>query len=182
MHRILHALTGLAVALTLSCGAHAAVNDAAAGGFSVTETVHIAAPPDKVYPALIQPAQWWSSQHTFSHDAANLSLDAKAGGCWCEKLPDGGSVQHMTVLFVRPGGALRLRGALGPLQGLGVGGALTIELKAAAGGTDLTATYNVGGYLKDGLASWAPPVDGVLSEQFARLKLLVENGSPETKH
>ena len=182
MHRIFHAATGLAIALALSCGAHAAVNDAGAGGFSVIETVHIAAPPDKVYGELIQPSRWWSSQHTFSHDAANLSLDARAGGCWCEKLPNGGSVQHMTVLYVQPGEALRLHGALGPLQGLGVGGALTIELKASSGGTDLTATYNVGGYLKDGLASWAPPVNGVLGEQFGRLKNLLETGNPNPKH
>lgn len=182
MHRIYHALTGLPIALALSCGAYAAVNDAAANGFSVTETVHIAAPPDKVYAALIQPSHWWSAQHTFSHDAGNLSLDAKAGGCWCEKLPDGGSVQHLTVLFARPSEVLRLRGALGPLQGLGVSGALTIELKAVSSGTDLAATYNVGGYLKDGLASWAPPVDGVLGEQFGRLKSLIETGSPDTKH
>jgi len=44
---------------------------------------------------------------------------------------------------------------------------------------DLTATYNVGGYLKDGLASWSIPVDHVLGEQFIRLKSFVETGKPE---
>lgn len=171
----------IAVALVIPQNVCAAVNDSGANGFSVTEKVHIAAAPDKVYAELTQPADWWSSKHTFSKDAANLSLDANAGGCWCEKLPDGGSVQHLTVFFADPNKALVLRGALGPLQGLGVEGGLTIELTAAGDGTDLTATYNIGGYLKDGLASWAPPVDGVLNEQFTRLKSYIETGSPEPK-
>jgi uncharacterized protein YndB with AHSA1/START domain len=181
MHRFFNILAGLAVAVMLSCPSHAAVNDAAAGGFSVTEAVHIAAAPDKVYAALIAPGTWWSSRHTFSHDAANLTLDARAGGCWCEKLPGGGSVEHLTVVFADPGKVLVLRGALGPMQGLGVEGALTIKLAAAGDGTDLTLTYNVGGYLKDGLTSWAAPVDGVLGEQVGRLKALIETGAPDLK-
>jgi uncharacterized protein YndB with AHSA1/START domain len=159
----------------------AAVTDAAANGFSVTEKVHIAAPPDKVYGELIVPAHWWSSTHTFSRSAANLTLDAKAGGCWCETLPNGGSVQHLAVVFAMPGKTLVMRGALGPLQGLGVEGAMTITLKPVADGTDLSLTYNVGGYLKDGLQSMAAPVDGVLAEQMNRLKSDVETGMPESK-
>jgi len=59
-------------------------------GFEVRETVRTAA-PDKVYGALLNPAHWWNSEHTFSGSAANLALDARAGGCWCETLPDGGA-------------------------------------------------------------------------------------------
>ena len=72
----------------------------------------------------------------FSKSAANLTLDAKAGGCWCETLPDGGSVEHLVVVFADPGKTLVMRGALGPLQGLGVEGALSIVLKPAGDGTD----------------------------------------------
>ncbi|HXC56755.1 MAG TPA: SRPBCC domain-containing protein [Rhizomicrobium sp.] len=177
MQRIAHAVAGFLVALAMTSPARAAVNDAATNGFSVTEAVHIAAPPDKVYAALVTPARWWSPVHTFSKNAANLVLDAKAGGCWCETLPGGASVQHLTVVYAAPGHGLVLRGALGPLQGLGVEGALTVALKPAAGGTDLTLTYNVGGYLKDGLASFAAPVDQVLGEQVGRLKSLIETGA-----
>ena len=83
MNKITHAAIGLVVALFAAGPCTAAVTDAAANGFSVAQTIHIAAKPDKVYAELIKPAHWWSSTHTFSHDAANLSLDAKAGGCWC---------------------------------------------------------------------------------------------------
>jgi uncharacterized protein YndB with AHSA1/START domain len=180
MHHYLHMALGLAVATLVVHPACGAVRDAAANGFSVVESVHIAAAPDTVYAELVQPAHWWSSQHTFSQSAANLTLEVKAGGCWCETLPDG-SVQHLIVVMARTGKKLVMRGALGPLQGLGVDGAMTIDLKPADGGTDLTATYNVGGYLKDGLASWAPPVDNVLGEQFNRLKTDVETGGKQAK-
>ena len=181
MHRSFQVLTGLLIALAVICPAHATVNDAAANGFSVSENLHIAAAPDKVYAELVRPAHWWSPRHTFSQNAGNLMLDPKAGGCWCERLPDGGSVLHLIVVHALPGKILVMRGALGPLQGLGVDGAMTITLKTASDGTDLTLTYNVGGYLKDGLQNFAGPVDGVLGEQVTRLKALIETGSPEPK-
>jgi uncharacterized protein YndB with AHSA1/START domain len=181
MHRLFHAAAGMLIATALSCPAHAAVNDAAANGFSVSETVHLAASPAKVYEALIAPQNWWSSAHTFSGNAADLSLDARAGGCWCEKLPDGGSVAHLIVVYADPDRALRLRGALGPLQGLGVEGAMTITLTPEGDGTGLVLTYNIGGYVKGGLAALAQPVDAVLGEQVARLKSFVETGPRDAR-
>ena len=48
-----------------------------------------------------------------------------------------------------------------------------IVLKPAGDRTELTLTYDVGGYAKGGLAeTLAAPVDGVLGEQVARLKKL----------
>ena len=175
------ALAGLTIAACLTEPACAAVSNSAANGFSVVEKLHIAAAPEKIYAELIMPSHWWSSQHTFSKSAGNLTLDAKAGGCWCETLPDGGSVQHLAVVFADPGKTLVMRGALGPLQGLGVEGAMSIVLKPAADGTDLSLTYSVGGYLKDGLASWAALVDEVLAEQMTRLKSLIETGTPDLR-
>lgn len=181
MHRIAHAILGFAIAFLFTRPVCAAVNDSAANGFSVVEKVHIAAPPARVYEEVVTPAHWWSSLHTFSGSAANLALDPKAGGCWCETLPGGGSVLHLNVVFADPAKTLVMRGALGPLQRLGVEGALTISLKPAEDGTDMSLTYNVGGYLKDGLASWAAPVDAVLGEQVARLKSLIETGTPDLR-
>ena len=47
----------------------------AGNGFEIRETAYTAAAPDKVYAALLTPARWWSSEHTFSGSAANLVLD-----------------------------------------------------------------------------------------------------------
>ena len=70
-------------------------------------------PAARVWSALIQPGQWWSSVHTFSHDAHNLTLDPRAGGCWCEALPSGGGVRHMAVVYVAPGQTLRVGVSIG---------------------------------------------------------------------
>lgn len=171
----------LALAAAVACGtggrAMAEVVSAAGNGFEVRETAHIAAAADKVYAALLIPANWWSSDHTFSHSAANLALDARAGGCWCETLPGGGSVEHLRVVYVAPGKVLRLRGALGPMQAMAVEGSMTWILKSAADGTDLSMSYGVGGYNKDGFDELSKVVDRVLGEQVERLKRLVE-GAP----
>jgi uncharacterized protein YndB with AHSA1/START domain len=160
--------------------AFAAVDDVSPNGFAVSETADIAAAPERVYEALLTPQHWWSGEHTYSHNAANLSLDPRAGGCWCETLPGGGSVQHLVVVNAIPGKLLRLRGALGPLQGMAVEGAMTFGLRAAGNGTELTLTYVVGGYAKQGFAELTGAVDFVLAEQAARLKRLVETGSPQS--
>ena len=176
MHRK-YILAVCAAALTCACiageRAAAEVLNVAANGFEVREIAHTAASPDQVYAALLQPARWWSSDHTFSRSAANLVLDARAGGCWCETLPNGGSVEHLTVVFVSPGKVLRMRGALGPLQALAVDGAMTWSIQSAAGGTDISLTYSVGGYVKDGFDDLSKAVDHVLGEQLTRLKKLV---------
>ncbi len=181
MHRLFHAAAGFAVALALTCPAGAAVIESAPNGFAIEQTVHVAAPPDKVYAALIRPALWWSSAHTFSHSAANLSLDARAGGCFCETLANGGSVQHAVVVDADPGATLRLRGPLGPFQGQGVDSAITFSLKAAGGGTDLVLDNNVGGFMRGGFGEWPARADAMLAEQVARLKAYLETGSPEPK-
>jgi uncharacterized protein YndB with AHSA1/START domain len=156
----------------------AEVKSVAPNGFEVASAATIAAPPDRVYSVLGEISRWWSSSHTFSHDAANLSIDLHAGGCFCERLKNGGSVQHLQVIYAAPGEGLRLRGALGPLQVEGVDGTLSWALKPAEGGTTIAQSYVVGGYIRDGMEQWAPKIDRVLDEQLQRLKSFVEGGSP----
>jgi uncharacterized protein YndB with AHSA1/START domain len=162
----------------LSSGARAEVVDSAAGGFTVKQTVTVAAPAAKAWAALIDIRSWWDKSHTWSGDAANLSLEPAPSGCFCEKLPGGGGVRHMTVVYVEPNKLLRLSGGLGPLQDLAVAGAMTFKLTEAQGKTTLEMTYKIGGYAPTGLAALAKPVDGVLGEQLARWKRKVETGKP----
>ena len=169
----------LAAGLMAAIPAPAAVNDVSATGFTIVETAEISASPDQVYRALATPSRWWNSEHTFSGDAANLSLDPRAGGCWCETLPGGGSTQHMVVVNAMPGKMLRLRGGLGPLQAMAVDGVMTFALKPDGDKTRLTMSYAAGGYSKGGFSDIASAVDGVLGEQVLRLQLFVETGSPQ---
>lgn len=156
----------------------AEVADSGNGGFTVKITEDIHAASDAVYQKLIHVGDWWNSGHTYSGDAHNLSIEEKAGGCFCEKLAGGGSVHHMSVLYFQPGKMLRLGGGLGPLQGIASAGSMTIQLSAANGGTKLDMTYSVAGYFPAGMNTWAAPVDSVLTEQFTRLKNYVERGDP----
>jgi len=181
MQRIFHAAIGLFIAAALSCPVRAAVVESTPSGFAIEQSVHIAAPPAKVYDALVRPAKWWDSAHTFSGSASNLSMEPHAGGCFCEALPNGGSVQHARVVFAAPGDTLRLRGPLGPFQGQGVDGALTFSLKAEGDGTALSLSNNIGGFIKGGFGDWPARADAMLAGQVARLKRYVETGSPDAK-
>lgn len=165
----------LAIALALSAtAANAEVLDAQANGFALKREAVIRAPAERVWAALIKPSTWWNKDHTWSGAAANLSLAPMAGGCFCERLPNGGSVQHLAVVYAQPNVQLTLFGGLGPLQSSGAAGHLVWSLAEKDGQTTLTWTYTVGGYVKGGLDRWAKPVDGVLGEQLDRLKALVE--------
>jgi uncharacterized protein YndB with AHSA1/START domain len=164
--------------MSLAGAAHAEVVDAQANGFEVKASAQIAAPAAKVWAALGRIGDWWDPAHTYSRNAHNLTLELKLGGCLCETLPEGGGVRHMSVIFVQPGRAIRLDGALGPLQGLGVVGRLTWALTEKDGHTTLVQTYDVGGYAPGGADKLAAPVDGVLSEQLGRLAHYVETGAP----
>lgn len=146
-------------------------------GFEVSKTVIVKADPKHVYETLGKPGLWWSSAHTYSGDAKNMTMVLKAGGCFCEAIPkSGGEVEHGRVVYAQPGQALRLSSALGPLQGEGVAGSLTWSLKKVEGGTEITQSYVVGGYIRGGPKQWASAVDMVTGEQLDRLKALLDSG------
>ena len=160
--------------------ASAEIADSAANGFTYKLVLNLQAPPETVYQRLLLVGNWWSSSHTFSGDAHNMILDAKPMGCWCEKLPNGGGVRHMQVVMAMPGKMLVMTGGLGPLQSMAATGSMKFALAPANGGTQMQVTYSVTGYLPAGMNSLAAPVDGVLTEQFTRLKNYVETGNPES--
>jgi hypothetical protein len=147
----------------------AEVLSADAQGFSIALDADTAMTPRQAYDAFIRIGRWWSAAHTYSGDAGNLRLDARPGGCWCEALPGGGFVRHMSVEYAAPGEALRLSGGLGPLQEMGVDGALTVTFKPREGGAKISFRYNVVGRAPNGFAGIAAAVDRVLGEQLTRL-------------
>lgn len=169
---------GIALLALSPAGAPAEVVDLAENGFTVRQTVQVSADAARAWTALVDVGRWWSPDHTYSHDAANLHLDAKPGGCWCETLPGKGGVQHMTVLFTDPGKMLRLSGGLGPLQALGVSAVMTWTFQPAAKGTTVELTYAAGGYRRDGFKDLAPTLDRVLREQIERYQHYVDTGKP----
>jgi len=169
-----------AVAMAAAAPARAEVVTADDARFVVKETATIAAAPPVVWRALTADiGRWWSPDHTWSGDAANLSLDPRPGGCFCERLPDGG-VRHMQVVYAKPPELLRLEGGLGPLQEQSLTGMMTWKLAVAGEGCALEVVYRVAGAVDGGLATWAPLVDSVLGLQVGRLRRCVETGNPTT--
>jgi len=178
--RIEFALALMTLAFTPGV-AKADVVDSASNGFTLKITLQIQAEPKDVYRQLIRVGDWWNSAHTYSGDAHNLSIEEKPMGCFCEKLPNDGSVRHMEVVSLFPGKALGMTGALGPLQNIAATGNMRIQLSASEGGTKLEVTYVVTGYVPAGMNTWAAPVNSVLTEQFTRLKNYIEHGNPAPK-
>jgi uncharacterized protein YndB with AHSA1/START domain len=166
--RTLLRFVGLALLLT-GGAARAEVTDTRENGFVIQTTVMADNAPAKVYRDLFRVALWWDPAHTWSGSAKNLRIEAKAGGCFCEKLADGGSVQHGRVIFAQPAKLLRLEGGLGPLQDMAVSGILTFALAPDGPGTRITMTYRVAGTLTMDSAKLAPLVDQVMGIQLRRL-------------
>lgn len=166
------------VALGAAGAARADLSQVSAQGFTSSFREEIKLPPDKAWEAIPQVQRWWSDAHTYSGKAANLSLDARAGGCWCERW-DAASVQHGVVVMLMPGRVLRVRGGFGPLQSLPVEGVLEIVAATQEGKHLLRLSYRVGGPPDSGLEALAPAVDRVMGEQYRRLKALIETGRPD---
>jgi uncharacterized protein YndB with AHSA1/START domain len=169
-------LLALLAASLAASPAAADVVSAAPGGFEVRSRAVVAAAPAEAWAMLGRIGQWWSPDHTYSGSAANLRLKAKAGGCFCETLAAGGSVEHGRVLTAMPGKLLVLDAALGPVQSHGAAGRLSWSLRAVDGGTELTQTYIAGGYFRSSAEALAPLVDKVMAEQLGRLQARLAKG------
>jgi hypothetical protein len=174
----------LATVIVAATPAHAEVTAQSDNGFAVKHAVTVSVDPDAAFAMLRTPAKWWDKDHTWTGRADNLYMDAQAGGCFCELIPNEattesgapqrtlrGSVQHMQMVYVDPGKLLRLSGALGPLQGEAVTGTLTISLVPIKGGTRLTFEYVVGGFMRMPIGDIAPGVDSVIGAQASRLAM-----------
>ncbi|MBL0162150.1 MAG: ATPase [Xanthomonadales bacterium] len=171
---LLCALGGL-----MACNARAEVSEAAADHFLIGFSAHLEAPPAKVYVALSEVARWWSAEHTWSGESANLSLKAEAGGCFCERWASG-SAEHGRVILAVKNELLRLNAALGPLQENAVNGVLTFSLKPTDDDTtELDVDYRVNGSSASGLDQLAPTVDAMLALQIDRLLRYIDTGKAD---
>ena len=157
-------------AITLPATARAEVVSSNDHGFEVRHVVPVVIPQAAAFDAFTQIQRWWSADHTYSGDAANLSLSLTPGGCFCEKLPGGGGVEHLRVSHVAPGERLVLTGALGPLLHEAVAGVMDVKVERSAGGARLTFTYRTAGFANGGAAKLAPMVDQMLGDQLARYR------------
>ena len=156
--------------LALPSPAAAEVVSASPNGFHIRQTVNLVVPPDVAFPAFADLPAWWDEEHTYSGDPANMSLRLSPGGCFCERLPDGGGIEHMRVTYVDPGKRAVLTGSLGPLLYEATAGVMDVQVKSQAGGSQLILDYKAAGFATGGAEKLAPLVDKVLAEQMKRFR------------
>ena len=161
-------------AAALCLGATPAVAEvvsSGANGFRVRQTVQLVVPVQTAYQAFTRIGGWWDGEHTYSGDAANLSLAATPGGCFCERIPKtGGGIEHMRVAYVEPGQRLVLTGSLGPLLFEGTAGVMDVKFERIAGGSRVVLDYKVAGFAEGNGQAMAPLVDSVLGDQMKRYR------------
>jgi len=158
------------IALSLAAGpAGAEIIDASPGHYVLRQEAGSTRSTEELWARLIEPASWWHPDHTYSGDAANLSLDPRAGGLWREDW-DGGSVAHGEVLFVQAGKVLRMNAPFGPLQGVGAYTVWTISIEPGEDGGSVVIfdETSIGPPGAD-MAELAAAVDFVKTEAITRL-------------
>lgn len=165
-------LWAIVAAFGLATPASAEVVSADSDGFTVRSTRVVQVPPLRMFTLFTRVSEWWSDSHTWSGDADALSISPlRAGACWCELLPDYGSVEHGHAIAWEPSrGRILWRAELGPLQALAATGKLEWRAVAAeGGGTSFSFQYDVAGRGLGDSAALAAGVDAVLAQQLDRL-------------
>ncbi len=116
--------------------------------------------PEELWKRLVNPASWWSAEHSYSGDADNLSLDPRAGGLWQETW-DNNAVAHGQILTILEGQVLRLEAPFGPLQAMGAYVIWTITLQPDGEGCLVVFDEIANAPAGSNLAQVAPAVDDV---------------------
>lgn len=150
--------------------ANAKVLNIAETGFIIENTITVNKTSKQAWQSFVQDVdKWWPADHTWWGEPSTLSIDNFAGGCFCEKL-EKKSAEHMRIVFVDPEKLMRMTGGLGPLQGMGMYGALEWSFSTEGSNTKITMTYRVNGINPDGYSKLAPIVDHVQGLQLNALK------------
>lgn len=159
-----------AVCAVVAAPASAEIITAAPDHYTLKQEGVSKLPPNALWKRLTTPADWWHPDHTYSGDAAKLSVDPQAGGLWREDWA-GSSVTHGQVLLAKENEQLRLDAPFGPLQELGVSVVWTITLAPdeQSGGTKVTFSEVANGTSASKLDELAPAVDFVKTEAMTRL-------------
>lgn len=154
-----------AICLLSATPAAAEVVERHADGFILRFTKTMETSAGDVFLSIQNIGGWWDPAHTYSGDAANLSLSFEPNGCFCETMPDGSLFEHGRMRRLDDD-HLVLDAPLGPLKGRATKADLTFSWPDAGMQVAVTMMFVVEG---PGLGALADPVDEVMAAQFARL-------------
>ena len=154
------------------------VMHASESGFIIENTRISPRDPQVTWQALVADVDnWWPKDHSWWR--GTFTIDTSAGGCFCERA-GANSAEHMRISLVESPSTLIMTGGLGPLQGMGVYGALAWTLTPVDSGTQVTLTYKVHGYAPPaGFVEFAPVVDKVQALQLGALMTYLSQSNDE---
>lgn len=156
----------------LASPAAAEVVQRSADSFTLRYELGAEIDPGDIPGSLSDVGRWWDSAHTYSGDAANLSIDMTPGGCWCEKLADGTDFEHARVVSI-DGTRLVFDAPFGPLKGRATRAVLVVTWPPASHGWTPTWEMTVEG---PGLGAMADGVDAVMQAGYRRWLRYLETG------
>ena len=159
-----------AIALLAASPAAAEFVSASPNGLEGRETVNLVVPPQMAWSSFGDIAAWWDPEHTYSGKSQNLSLSLSPGGCFCERFPKGGGIEHLRVTYVDPGKRIILTNAVALLLYEATTGVMDVQIKSTAAGSQLTLDYRASGFANGGAEKLAAAVDQVLAAQMKRLR------------
>ena len=175
----MRALIVAGLALLLPTPAAAQIVERHADGFTLRYADTVEVGRGDVAMAIEAVSAWWDGDHTYTGSAANLSLDLRVGGCFCEAMADGSTFEHGRVTAFDDD-HLVLEAPLGPLKGIATRAELRFSWPEAASLThDETGVVMVFVVEGPGLGAFADAVDQVMRGQHTRLLHLIEHGTPE---
>jgi len=158
----------------LTVTAHADVLTAAEDQFSIRIAVTVPTDRATAYRHFLNVGAWWNGDHTWFGNPSGLYIEPFANGCFCEKNGDRTAL-HMTVSYVDPTNQIKMIGGLGPLQGLGLHGAMSFNFKSLTDDTtEVTHYYRVLGNVPEDLIELAPIVDSVQQLQMNSLENFIK--------
>ena len=158
-------IAAIALGLSLIGGpAPAEIVSRTADGFTLHFAVDLETPPEDVIVSVGKIPEWWDPAHSYTGDAANLSLAFEPGGCWCESLADGARFEHGRVVRIGPTRVV-FDAPLGPLHATATRSDLTFSVDPEDRGWRVAMDFVVEG---PGLGALADPVNGVMDGAFDR--------------
>lgn len=161
------------IALLSGVPAAAEVVERHADGFTLRFEIALETTPEDLLGSIGEIGRWWDGAHSYSGDAANMTLALEPEGCFCEALADGTMFEHGRVVSIDPMTGVLLNAPLGPLNGKATKADLGFGWAGANRGWTVVMTFVVEG---PGLGAFADPVDGVIGGAFSRYVRFVEYG------
>lgn len=168
--RLLSLERRVAAGATGTGGMEMAAKEPELGSFCIVQQLEFAAPPTRVFAALLDVNGWWS--HRTFHDSAGSTvlLEPHAGGRFYESGP-AGEAQYGAVQEIAAPRLLRLVGPLG-MGRLPVMSVYEYSLEPRGAGTMLTLTHRAHGFLDP---AWKQAHENGWRELWKHLRALVEN-------